>query len=151
MKRKRLIAVINIKDDLVVQSFNYKRYLPLGSPEFFLENYNRWGADEILIQSIDSSKVRAPNFKIIKRISDIGISTPIVYAGGIFTAKDAVNVIKLGADRIILGSAFFSNPEIIKQISDSIGSQAIIISLPFLIARTDASGKLEILLNTGLA
>ncbi len=137
MKRKRLIAVINIKDDLVVQSFNYKRYLPLGRPEFFLENYNRWGADEILIQSIDSSKVRIPNFKIIKRISDIGISTPIVYAGGIFTAKDAVNVIKLGADRVILGSAFFSKPEIIKQISDSIGSQAIIISLPFLIEKNN--------------
>ena len=32
-----------------MQSFGYRRYLPLGRPEVLVENLDRWGADEIVL------------------------------------------------------------------------------------------------------
>ena len=49
MLKKRLIATIIIKDNWAVQSFSYKSWLPLGKPECLAENYDNWGADEIVI------------------------------------------------------------------------------------------------------
>ena len=52
--KKRIIAGITLKNNLVVQSISYKKYLPLGKVEYFIKNLNRWGVDEILIRDIDS-------------------------------------------------------------------------------------------------
>ncbi len=56
MIKKRLVSSIIYKDDSVVQSFNYKTFLPIGSIESSVKNLNRWNADEILILSIERSK-----------------------------------------------------------------------------------------------
>ena len=49
MLNKRLIGIVTVRQGWAVQSFCYNRYLPLGRPEFIVENLDRWGADEILI------------------------------------------------------------------------------------------------------
>ena len=56
MIKKRLIGVVTVKDGMAVQSFGYKKYLPLGNPKILIKNLNRWGADEILINVIDDPK-----------------------------------------------------------------------------------------------
>ena len=129
--KKRFIAAINVKNNLAVQSINYREYLPLGEVGNFVECYDRWNVDEIFIQEIDrSAKNLGPNISLIKRISNLPIKTPIIYGGGIKSVTDAINVINSGADRVVVGSLFFENYISIKQISSAVGSQAVIISLP---------------------
>ena len=134
MVKKRLIGLITIKNDLAVQSFSYNKYLPIGKPECLIENLDRWGADEILIQVIDRTKKDiGPDFELLKRIGQLKITTPLIYCGGIRNHIDAINVIKHGADRIIVDSLFRRNQKEIVKICESLGSQAIIASLPVLI------------------
>ena len=45
MKKKRLSALIVVKNNIAVQSFNYNSYLPIGRPDILIENYDRWGVD----------------------------------------------------------------------------------------------------------
>ena len=107
-----------------------KKYLPIGSPECVIQNLDRWGVDEILIQCIDRSKLlKGPDFELLEQISSMGVGTPIIYSGGIKSVDDAVDVIKKGADRIAFQS-ILKNFEIIKNISSKLGSQALIASLP---------------------
>ena len=130
--KKRLIAVINIKNNLVVQSYGYKHYLPLGSIESFIPNFDRWGVDEILVNDLNRSKNETgPNIKLLNRISNLKINTPIIYSGNIDNETDAQKAIQNGADRIVLGNIFFKNPEKIVDISKTIGTQAIILSVCF--------------------
>ncbi len=133
MRKKRLIGVVTIKDDLVIQSFGYKRYLPIGKPEIIVKNLDIWGADEILVNVIDrSNQFIGPNYKILKKISSMKISTPIIYGGGIQKLEHAIKVINYGADRILIDSlAKYNTDEIIK-ISENLGSQALILSLPLI-------------------
>ena len=53
MLNKRLIGVITVKNNIAVQSFGYKNYLPIGDPRVLAENLDRWGADEIHVNCID--------------------------------------------------------------------------------------------------
>ncbi len=136
MKKKRLIGVITIRDGIAVQSFGYKKYLPLGKPEMLAKNLDAWGADEILLNDIDRSKYKKkPNFEILEKISKLQLTTPIIYGGGIRNENDAVTAIKLGADRIIIESIFFQNKNIVRKISNKIGSQGLILSLPLIIKK----------------
>jgi cyclase len=131
---KRLIGVVTVKNNLAVQSFGYKKYLPLGKPEILIKNLDRWGADEILVNVIDRSYNNSgPDFNLIEKIKEIKISTPLIYGGGIRSFEDANKVIKEGADRILIESIFNDRVNEVKMISNYIGSQSIILSLPLTI------------------
>ncbi len=131
MLRKRIIGVVTIKQGWVVQSFGYTRYLPVGKIECILENLDRWGIDEILLQVIDRSDGQlGPDFRLLEKISELGLSTPVTYAGGIRNEKDATAVIKTGADRISIDSLLIDNVNEIKNISYRLGAQAIVASMP---------------------
>lgn len=131
MLKKRIIATIIVKDDWAVQSFSYKSWLPLGKPECLAENYDRWGADEIVLIVVDRFD-NGPDLELIKKISSLGLTTPLTYSGGIRNKKDAVSVINAGAERIALDNLLVENPSEIEEISRAIGIQAILASFPMI-------------------
>ena len=131
MTKKRLSAVVNVLDGLVVQSFGFNSYLPIGDPKYVLLNLDRWHVDEIILQSISRSrKGLGPDFDLLHSISDLQLSTPLIYGGGIRSPIDADSVISLGADRIILGNLLFSDPHQLFSIVNHVGKQAVIGSVP---------------------
>lgn len=131
MLKKRLIGVITVKDGWAVQSFGYRRYLPLGHPECLAENLDRWGADEILVLCIDRSRQgREPDFPLLKRLGALGLSTPIIYGGGIRTLEQAAMAIKYGAERICVDAALHADYNIIRDMASLLGAQALIAALP---------------------
>ena len=131
MVKKRILAGVIVKDNQVVQSFGYRNYLPIGKPEVVVQNLDRWQADEILINVIDrSNSKKGPDLEILKKINKIDIQTPLIYGGGISKLEDAIKVIKLGADRIVLESIVEENYMELVKISQIIGSQSIVISMP---------------------
>ncbi len=130
MLRKRMIGVVTVKQGWVVQSFGFKKYLPIGKVDCILENLDRWGIDEILVQVIDrSSKQSGPDYQLLEQISRLRLATPITYAGGIRHEKDAVAVIKTGADRVCV-DALIGDVREVEAISYRLGAQAVVASMP---------------------
>lgn len=131
MLRKRLIGVITVKDGWAVQSFGYSRHLPLGRPECLAENLDRWGADEILVLSIDRSRNKlGPDIPLVRRLGGLGLSTPLTYGGGIRTANEAGAVIQAGAERICVDAALRDAPLGVREMSAHLGAQALVAALP---------------------
>lgn len=131
MLKKRLIGVVTVKDGWAVQSFGYNRYLPLGNPECLIKNLDRWGADEILIQVIDRSRRKfEPDFRLLESIGKLGLSTPLIYGGGIRNVADGVKVIHYGADRLVVDSLLHDDLPEVQHLSERLGAQAVIASLP---------------------
>ena len=56
MMKRRLIGVITVKEGIAVQSFSYNKYLPIGKPEIVAKNFDRWCADEIILNVIDRNQ-----------------------------------------------------------------------------------------------
>lgn len=138
MLKKRLTGAVTIRNGLVVQSFGYNRYLPIGKPKVVVENLDRWGCDEIFIQVIDrSTNNLGPDIELVKNIASSGILTPIMYAGGIQNENQASQVIRAGAERVCLDGLLHKNFSEIKKITKRLGGQAVIGCLPLGI---DSSG-----------
>ena len=111
--------------------------MPLGKPEYLAENFDRWGADEIVLLCIDRDS-KGPDLNLIRKIGELGLTTPFCYGGGIRNRKDAIEVINSGAERIVLDSLIFKKSSEIEYIAKAIGIQAILASLP-LIQMSDGS------------
>jgi imidazole glycerol-phosphate synthase subunit HisF len=129
--RKRLVGVVTVKDGWAVQSFGYGRYLPLGRPEILVENLDRWGADEILLQVIDRSrKGLGPDMALLERIGKRGLATPLIYAGGIRSADDAVACVAAAADRVAVDALIRDDMDEVRKAGERLGNQAVIGALP---------------------
>ena len=131
MLNKRLTATVVIKNEMVVQSFGFKNYLPIGKPAIVIENLDRWGVDEIIILNIDRSITsKGPNFKLIEDLKKIKIKTPLTYGGGIRSSQDALDIVKCGIERVVIDSLLRENIKEVNKIAKLIGQQAVIGSLP---------------------
>jgi cyclase len=129
--KKRLVGVITVVGDLAIQSVSYKDYFPLGDPVVLIENLDRWGADEILVQCIDRTNTQSgPKFQLLERITRASITTPVIYAGGIGSVADAVHVVNLGADRIVIDNLLWNEISVVENIAKELGVQAVIGNLP---------------------
>lgn len=129
MIKKRLAGFVTVHGGWAVQSFGYQRYLPLGRPEILIQNLDRWGADEIFVHCTDRGQ-QGPDFALIERISKLGLSTPLIYGGGIRSAADGVRVIQSGADRICVDALLHDDLPNAIGIGEPLGAQALIASLP---------------------
>lgn len=161
MIHKRFVGVVTVRDGWAVQSFGYRRWLPLGRPEVLVENLDRWGADEILLQVTDRSRRgQGPDFALLERIAKLGLSTPLVYAGGIRGADDARAVIHAAADRVCVDALLHTDLDAALAIRQQIGAQGVVAALPlamgangveWLDARTGQSRPVDPALVAGLA
>jgi imidazole glycerol-phosphate synthase subunit HisF len=114
-----------------VQSIQFKKLLPVGEPGIIIEFLCSWGIDEIIILDIEAGqKNSGPNSILVEAISQAS-DVPLTYGGGIKTSMHATQLIAKGVDKIALNSAFISNRKILKEISETLGAQSIVVSLDF--------------------
>jgi len=129
MVKKRLIASLIIKDGLIVQSFDFKRYLPIGRPRFSIEHISRWDIDEIILLDISASRNKTCiDVKLVEMVSKY-CNVPLTVGGGIKNIEDATKLIRAGADKICINSIVINNKKIISELADNFGSQAVIVSI----------------------
>ena len=116
MLKKRLIVTLLIKDGLIVQSFNFNKYLPIGRPRFPIEQVARWDVDEIILLDISaSSKNKVIDYDLVFFVKILFSS--INGRGGIKSVEDVRQIIRYGSDKVCLNKQFFENPELIRSIS----------------------------------
>ena len=81
MAKNRIISLINILDGIVVQSYQFKKYLPIGDPKIAIDYMYNWGIDEIILLDIKNS-LSKKNY-LIKNLKFItkNCQTPVSQAG----------------------------------------------------------------------
>ena len=135
MLRKRLLGAVVVRQGWAVQSFGYRRWLPLGKPECLVENLDRWGADGIVVLSTDRGD-HGPDLQLIERLGALGLSTPLTYGGGLFTEEHARAAVRAGAERLVLDSMLSLNAQAVRAMASAVGVQALVASLPLLQSAT---------------
>jgi len=127
--KPRLIPCIICKGDLVVQSYSFSRYLPIGNVKTCLEFFVNWDVDEIILIDIDATREkRAPNYKLIEWAAT-ECFVPLTVGGGIHSLNDIEKLLKSGADKICINSAAHRNPNFITEARNKFGTQCITVSI----------------------
>lgn len=127
--RPRIIPVLLIDDRDLIKTINFKDRTYLGDPVNAVKIFNRKGIDELAILDIGATRTqRGPDFEILKDIASEAFM-PLSYGGGITMVEQAMELAKIGYEKVILNTQLVRNPELIKQIVEILGSQSVIASI----------------------
>lgn len=129
MIKKRIIPCLDVKEGRVVKGMNFVGLKDVGDPVELAERYNEEGADELVF--LDISKTQDGHDLMIDVIRDTAkkLFIPLTIGGGISSAGDIRQLLNAGADKVSINSAAIKNPELIKEASDTFGSQCICIAI----------------------
>ena len=125
----RIIPRLDIKGDNLVKGVHLEGLRIIGKPEKFAKFYYESGADEILyLDTVASLYGRNSIEELIEKTAK-EIFIPLTVGGGIRNLNDVKNIMRRGADRVAINTALFEKPNLINEIIDSYGSQAIVASI----------------------
>jgi len=146
MLKKRLIPCIILRNGLLVQSIEFRRYLPIGKPKIAVEFFNAWDVDEIIILDISASyEHRGPLYELIQHVSKICF-VPLAVGGGIRTVNDIREILKVGADKVSINTEAICRPSFITEGAEIFGSQCMVVSID---VKTNAQGNYEVCSHGG--
>jgi len=146
MLKKRLIACLLLHDGLIVQSFGFNRYLPLGRPRFPIEFLVKWDVDEIILLDMHASRQdRGPDESVLGALSE-NCFVPLTVGGGIDSVERVRSVIRAGADKVCLNHHAVARPSLITEIADSFGTQCAVVSID---CRKESEGHYQVYTNSG--
>jgi cyclase len=113
----------------VTKGVEFKNNVDIGDPVELSQFYSESGADEIVIYDISASpNGLPPDFKTIEAVAAKSF-IPICIGGGIKCFADAARCISSGAEKVSLNSIAPQKPQLIGEIAEHFGVQAIVLSL----------------------
>jgi len=125
----RIIPCLDVKDGRVVKGINFLNLVDAGDPVEMAQIYNNEGADEITFLDITaSSQGRSTTLEVVRRSAD-QLFIPLTVGGGISSTDDVNQLLRAGADKVSINTAALKRPELINEISESFGSQVLVISI----------------------
>ena len=130
MYKKRFIPVLQIKNKHLVKTIQFTPSRYLGDPLNAVRIFNLKGVSELIITDISATKNKVIDFDLLEKISAQAF-VPIAYGGGISSIQDANKLYQIGFDKIIISTALFEQPKLIKTIVSVYGSQNVIGSIDF--------------------
>jgi len=135
---KRIIPCLDVKDNKVVKGIQFKNHEIVGSIIDLAEKYSNDGADELVFYDISAStRESVVNKNWVSKIAEV-INIPFCVAGGIKTLEDAKQILNLGADKISINTPALNNPHLISELSNSFGSQCVVIGMDIKIIDAEA-------------
>jgi cyclase len=129
MLAKRIIPCLDCKDGRVVKGIQFVNLRDAGDPAELAELYNREGADELVMLDISAS--REGRDTLMETVSRVArkLFIPLTVGGGVRTIEDARRLLKAGSDKVSLNTAAVLHPELVHELAERFGSQAIVVAI----------------------
>lgn len=147
MLKNRIIPLQLLLGDRLVKTVSFGDYRDVGDPVQSTKVYNSQNADELIFLNI--ARVNRSVTDLLRVIESVSAECfmPLAFGGGIRTLADGEAIIRNGGDKVVLNSACYENPELVTQIADKFGAQAVVVGID---ARLDSNtGNYRLYSNCG--
>lgn len=142
----RIIPVLLLQNGGLYKTVKFKNPKYVGDPINTVKIFNEKEADElVLLDFTASAEKRNIDYKKISEIAGEAFM-PMAYGGAIHSLEDAVKVFDSGYEKVVLNSILFEKPELIKQIGDIYGAQAVVGSMD---VKKNLFGKYKVFSHSG--
>ncbi|MFK7814848.1 MAG: imidazole glycerol phosphate synthase subunit HisF [Gammaproteobacteria bacterium] len=126
---KRIIPCLDVDAGRVVKGVQFVDIRDAGDPVEIAKRYDSEGADEITFLDITaSSDNRETMVNVVEQVAT-EVFIPLTVGGGIRKVEDIRTLLNAGADKVGINTAAVFNPEFVKQASDKVGSQCIVVAI----------------------
>jgi imidazole glycerol-phosphate synthase subunit HisF len=129
LKKIRLIARMDIKAPNLIKGIHLEGFRVMGPPDEFSQRYYEQGIDEILyMDAVASLYERNGLVPLVQKVAQ-SVFIPLTVGGGIRSVEDARVILRAGADKVAVNTAALKRPQLIREIAESFGSQAVVLSV----------------------
>jgi len=140
----RVIPTLLTDGENIVKGEKFDNWRTIGNAEAISRVYGKRDVDELLLLDV---KARLRNTSISPKVMSYftnNLNVPFSVGGGISSLADAKTCFRSGAEKVVLNTAAILNKDLISEIADVFGTQAVIVSIDF---KESVSNKLMI--NSG--
>jgi len=125
----RLIPCLDVSGGRVVKGVRFKELRDVGDPVELGAAYSDNGADELVFLDITATLDERPTLvEMVRRVAE-RLAIPFTVGGGVRSAADAEQLLEAGADKVGVNSAALARPELITELADRLGSQAVVVAI----------------------
>lgn len=139
MLKKRLILTLTFNEGVL---FRTKKFIP---DYRYTKNFiDFWSADEIMLLDISKKNKLSNKFLNIVNFFSLNCFLPISVGGGIKSFLDVKKLFNYGADKVVINSSTYKNPQLIEKVSKVFGSQSVIHSID---CKKNKKGMYDVMIN----
>ena len=113
----------------VVKGVRFRQLRDVGDPVELGAAYSDAGADELVFLDVEATlEERATLVGLVRRVAE-RLAIPFTVGGGIRSVRDADKLLSAGADKVSVNSAAFERPELVSELAEALGSQAVVVAI----------------------
>ena len=125
----RIIPCLDVSAGRVVKGVNFLNLRDAGDPVELAQRYGEAGADELTFLDVSATvEGRSTMYDVVRRTAE-QVFIPLTVGGGIRSTEDVARLQGSGADKVGVNSAAIARPELLSEIADRFGAQALVLSL----------------------
>ena len=129
MPLPRLIPCLDVAGGRVVKGVRFQGLREVGDAVELGGAYSDGGADELVFLDVKATlDDRGTLVELVRRIAD-RIAIPFTVGGGIRSVDDAQQLLAAGADKVSVNSAALARPELVTELAERLGSQAVVVAI----------------------
>ena len=113
----------------VVKGVRFQGLRDVGDPVELGAAYSDAGADELVFLDVKATlEERGTLVELVRRISE-RLAIPFTVGGGVRSVADADELLAAGADKVSVNSAALERPELVGELAERLGSQAVVVAI----------------------
>jgi cyclase len=129
MLARRIIPCLDVKAGRVVKGVRFEGLRDAGNPVEQAARYGDGGADEITFLDITAShEERRILLDVVERTA-AEVAVPLTVGGGVRERRDVRDLLSAGADKVSLNTAVVQRPELLDELSQAYGAQALVVAI----------------------
>lgn len=137
MLKRRIIPIELLDQGRLVKTVGFSAPRDVGDPVKSSQVYSDQDADELVLLNVDRKHPDVTTLaEVVAQIAR-KCFVPLTVGGGIRCLEDAARLFVAGADKVLLNSAAYTQPDLITKIGNRYGRQAVVVGID---ARSEVSG-----------
>lgn len=140
MLKVRVIPTLLMREVNLVKGPAFDSWRAVGAPMQSVKVFNRRDVDELILLDIAATpNERGPDINMVASLAQ-ECFVPLTVGGGITRLDEIRQLLLVGADKVSINSAAYSDPELITAASEAYGAQCIVAAIDY---RTHPDGRRE--------
>ena len=129
MLKTRVMPTLLYRGSGLVKGVGFDSWRPIGSVMQAVKVYNLRQVDELVFLDVTATaERRSPDVELIDEIAD-ECFMPLTVGGGVRSLADVAALLRVGADKVAIGTATYEVPGLIGEVAKTFGSQCVIASV----------------------
>ena len=131
MLAHRIIPTMLCRGRSLVKGKRFNSWRNVGHAMQATRIYQSRGVDELVLLDINATRDgREPDYQMVSELSE-KCFMPLSVGGGVTCLAHVRELLRSGADKVVMNTAVIEQPALLTEITDALGCQAVVVSIDY--------------------